>query len=93
MRSEEELIAVAQQLKAKLLKRNTNLSAMIERKAKSAAGLIRRLHPEVEETLDRDIDNLQEYNVRDSVIYATLRWALGITEDIDYGNLELEKNE
>ena len=91
MRTEEEFVAVAQQLKAKLLNRGQNLENMIVRKSKSDAGMIKRLHPEVYETLDRDIGQLLELNTRDTVMYATLRWALGITEEIDFDNLELNK--
>ena len=89
MRAEEELIAVAQQLKAKLIRRSANLERMISRKAKSQAGMINRLNSEVYETLEHDIKHLNELNIRDTVIYATLRWALGITEDIDYDKLQL----
>ena len=91
MRTEEELICVAGQLKVRLIKRATNMEEMISRQSKSDAGLIKRLNPEVYNTITTDLNQLKELNIRDSVIYATLRWALGVTENIDYDNLELDE--
>ena len=90
VQSEEDLIGVAAQLKAKLLKRSSTMAGMIERMAKSDSGLIRRLNPEVYETIVRDLKLLTEANVRDTMIYATLRWVLCITDGIEFDNLELD---
>ena len=91
LRSEDEVVNVASQMKAKLLRRAANIEEMVSRMARSDAGSIRRLHPEVYDTIKKDLEVLKDLNVRDSVIYATVRWVLGLSEDIDYNDLQLSE--
>lgn len=88
---EAELVAVTTQLKARLLTRGKTIENMITRMAKSEAGLGRRLNPEVLDTLQRDAEQLKVDNDRDSVIYATLRWVLGLAKEIDPNDLKLDE--
>ena len=91
MRTEEEVVAIAAQLKVKLLNRGKQIEEMMTRQSKSDAGLSRKLHPEVYDTITKDLNHLSHKQMSNSLIYATLRWVLGVTEDIDTDNLGLNE--
>jgi len=91
VRSEEEVIGLAAQMKMKIIKRGGNIETNLNRIVRSESGLARKLHHEVKETLERDTKHLQSLQHDDSVILACLRWVLGIKNDIDWGDLDLDK--
>ena len=91
LRDVSELVTEATQLKAALQSRSMNILQMVNRKAQSDAGTTRKLNPEVEETLVRDTKQMVSVQSQQALVYATLRWSLGLTETIDHQNLELDE--
>ena len=90
MRTQDEVVGKAGLLKQKLLNRGRTMEQTISALAKSRAGLIRKINDERQETMERDLRNLTRKQEIDAIKYATLRWALGVTDDIDPENLELD---
>ncbi len=91
MRDEKELRGIAVHLKVKLVNRAKRIEELVGAMAKSRAGLIRRINPERLETMDTELDHASYNQARDAIMYATLRYALGITDKIEPDKLDLEE--
>lgn len=89
---ERELVVNrAAEIKAKI---NSRVKSIIENSdliVKAKTGLNRDVTPERLMTLENVNEFLVDKQNDDIIIFATLRWVLGITEDIDVKNLDLDK--
>mgnify|MGYP006897107423 CR=1 FL=1 len=72
-----------------MVKRSDAITAKSAQAARVHSG-IEQMHPERLETLETEVHDAIVRQSRDGLMFATLRWALGITEDIDPDNLELD---
>ena len=90
MIEEDKIIGAAGNLNIKLSRRGSKIQQRIISIANSDAGLAKKLNPDRQETMQDEIDHLSKKQHDDVIIYATLRWVLGTTEEIDTDNLELE---
>jgi hypothetical protein len=91
MRNEKEVIGKAAELKIGLVSRGRQIMELSTLSARARAGLAPDIKPDRLETIEAQLGSLGFKQMRDSLCFATLRWALGITEDIDANKLELDK--
>lgn len=91
MRDKKEVIGKAAELKLGLVSRGRQIMELSTLSSRARAGLASDIKPDRLETIEVQLNTLVAKQSRDSLYYATLRWALGITEDIDVNNLELDK--
>ena len=91
MREEKELMGKATVLKVKLMNRARRIEELVSHMAKSRAGLLKAINPERLETMEMELDNASGNQHRDALMYATLRYALGFTDDIEPDNLALQE--
>jgi hypothetical protein len=90
MRAEEELRAKAVNLNRSLVNRAKRLGEMHAELARYQSGLGGNVSEDRIETLKGQIDRADTRQARDGLTYATLRWVMGITEEIDDANLGIE---
>lgn len=88
MREGIEILSAAAELKTKMVKRVQRLR-MISANLADAAGKMVDVGVERLETMENEFKILEQRQELDAQRYATLRWALGVTEEIDSNNLEL----
>lgn len=91
MRNEQEVVQRAGQLKASLVARAAKLSELFGVLGAYNAGLTTDIKPERAETMVAQAEKLSNRQAREGLMFAVLRWALGITDGIDDSNLELDK--
>lgn len=91
MRSEYEVKHKAANLKVKMIARGERIIGLHDHIHRSDAKTVRQLNPERRKTMQEEIEHLSQLQTSDAYVYATLRWLLGVTEDIDHTNLELNK--
>jgi len=91
MRDERELRARAAQLKVKLVNRANRIGELVGAMAQSKAGLIKPINEERMKTMERELDHASNNQARDALMYATLRYALGIKKDILADQLDLQE--
>lgn len=90
MRSDQEIIGRAALLKGAILSRRDNIMQKSEIIAKAMSGIAHDVKPDRLETLRVEVLSLSEKQERDSLMFATLRWVIGCTEDIEPHNLQLD---
>ena len=86
----DSVLNAAANHKHKLVKRSDTIDRLVSAIAKAKSG-IRRINVERLQTMEEELDFAAFKQHRDSLIYATLRWVLGVTAEIDPENLELDK--
>ena len=91
MRREQELIAAAKRLKTKLLKRADHIRQVALTVANYDAYLAQEISPEAIETARGTLVTLGTKQHQDCMELAVLRWALGITEEVDMTDLGLKE--
>jgi len=91
MRERKDVLSVATNLKVRLINRGRRIEEFIAHIAKSGAGMVKKIHPDRLETMRVELDSAMLNQSRDVQQYATLRWILGVTEEIEPDNLELNK--
>ena len=89
MRTEDELLHVAVNLKLKLQKRSSKLLRLHAAIALYDSGQTRDIKPQRVETMRDEIEKATDKQAREGLMYATLRWALGGAEDITENDLDL----
>lgn len=89
MRSEKEIIGKAANVKVAMRGRISRIEMLAANIGKAAAGLAPEIKEDRLETMKKELDVLSERQFVDAHLLATFRWALGITDDIDVTNLEL----
>lgn len=90
-RSESEIIQQAAIYKSALVRRAAKIRELVQTIALAEAGLASDVKPARLETMRSQLDNLSGKQAYDSCIYAALRWVLGVKQDIDHTDLELDK--
>lgn len=85
------IIARAAQLKFSLASRAKKIVELSQAIANSAAGFDRSMSEDRLRTAEMELNYLTGKQSNETQVYATLRWVLGITEDIDFKKLELDK--
>jgi hypothetical protein len=88
--TKRSVISEATSLKIALLKRAKQIKELYETISLSDCRYV-TINPDRLNTIYNQIDRLREQQKRDSIIFATLRWVLGITNEVEENNLELEK--
>lgn len=90
-RSESEIIQQAAVYKSALVRRAAKICELVQTISLAQAGLAPDVKPARLETMISQLDSLSGKQSQDTFIYATLRWVLGVTQEIDLTNLELDK--
>lgn len=91
MKDRDSILSEAARLKISLLSRAKRMLAMGEIINKYDAGLTDDIKIQRYETMLSEYANLKARQDDERKAYATLRWALGITPEIDTSRLELER--
>lgn len=91
MQSESEIIKAAGTYKHSLVRRAAKIRELASNIALAKAGLAPDIKPARLETMNTQLDRATGQQAYESCIYATLRWVLGVTPEIDHENLELDK--
>jgi len=90
MIDEGDILHAAANLKVKLTKRSDHMMEMGIQILEATAGK-RRMNEQVYQTMQGQLLYAQEKQKNEGHIYATLRWVLGASDDIDLDDLELDK--
>jgi len=90
MRPTDDIMHVAVNLKLKLQKRSRKLLDLHTTLAHYDAGLAPHIKLDRIETMRVEVDKAAAKQAREGLIYATLRWVVGGSEEIDDDNLDLE---
>ena len=91
MIDQKSIVGVAGNLKRKLVNRGNKIGELVSRIATARAGMGKRVNPERLNTIEEELEFAISKQSRDALVYATLRWVLGLTNDIDPEDLELDK--
>jgi hypothetical protein len=91
MKNRQELLSEAASLKLALVKRAQKLLLLNELTAKYDAGFAPDIKVQRYDTMREEYENLKQRQLEERHRYATIRWMLGITPDVDINNLELER--
>lgn len=89
MRNREEIITKASHLKMAMVSRAQRLESLATDIGKCHAGVM-KVHPERLQTMEAEFGNLSSSQELDGKYFATLRWVLSCTDDIDPENLQLD---
>lgn len=91
MKDKDSILSEAARLKISLLKRAKHMLELGEILNKYDAGLADDIKVQRYETMQSEYANLKSRQDDERKAYATLRWALGITREIETNKLELDK--
>ncbi len=91
MRDKSEIVGKAAQVKVAMLSRVSQISELLSITAKARAGMAPDVKEDRLETIAIQIENLSKKQLNDGMVLASLRWVLGLTEDVDASNLQLDK--
>lgn len=91
MREKNEVIGKAALLVRKLQGRAQRIVQLGTALAQRDAGIFTDVGPDRADTMRRELVVLGQRQASEGIELATLRWVLGVTEDIDPDNLELEQ--
>ena len=89
MISVDEVLTKAGHLKLAMVSRAKRIEQLAADIGKAHAGMV-KVHPERLQTMEMEFGNLASAQDRDGKYYATLRWVLECTEDIDPDNLQID---
>jgi len=90
MRSKSEVVGKATQVKVAMLKRVQQIQQLSSNIGLAKAGMAPDIKQDRLETMEVQVKSLSLKQERDGMVLASLRWALGITDDVDATNLELD---
>lgn len=91
MRDRKEIVGEATTLKNALVKRLKRMLMHAENMAKYDGCAAPDIKDDRLTTMNTEYEILAKRQILEAQRYATLRWVLGITEEIDPSNLELDK--
>jgi len=91
MREQSEVVGKATQVKVAMLNRVEQIKQLSSNVGLAKAGMAPDIKQDRLETMEVQLKSLALKQERDGMVLASLRWVLGITEDVDASNLELDR--
>ena len=90
MRERSEVVGKATQVKAAMLNRVEKIKQLSTNVGLAKAGMAPDIKQDRLDTMETEVKSLAIKQERDGMVLASLRWVLGITEDVDASSLELD---